>query len=779
MHALLLAACCLLSGQVHAGSGAPVADANVLLHGAARRNATTDSAGTFSVEMPPGDYQLDVTARGYGSVTIDLKVDHDTKVAVTLQPLDAPTLRTIGTVTVDGRLAPLRGTIPSITLTRDDMARLGDDRVVQSLVAVPSVTFAYPNGGQPGAIATVALRGPDPSETLVTLDGQLLNDANTGDVDLSQFPVAAFSSLHVTEGLGARDSGGSNTIGGEVNLVSLTPTRDRHFGFGEEVGSWGLSNFWLNATGSNKRLGYAVAGTDLHQAGYVDEYQTLFGSNAPTHLASTISAQSALANLTWSFSQNADITARVFVLGNVRDESSAINGINANPPDPAANPPQPPVGAWVGAGDQSLLQNIRAYQLRGRAPLGAGTLIGEASFSNNAVTIDGNANNPMYDVTHQDKRNNFALSWQRTFDTGEFALGGYTRREIFSFQYPDANGNLQQPGLSQNITSAFVRGSMQASKELELSGALYSSHYTTFGSSFDWRLGAIYNTSPSTAFRFSAGTGFRAPLLIELYQFPDASLPVDAQGVFLGQGNPNEQPEHATEYELGFSQRFSSDATFDASFYRTNLRNAIENYYPLALAQSNGCLANDPANPIPGCVSYPVNVGNVVYEGTELRFAQRFPREHLFLTAMYGLNVAYPFNFGTTISNPTSGGNLVNNQQFLGIPQQQGSLQLDWGDKTGWHASALAVFRGNNNELNQPPFTYIDASVGVKINPLMDLTLVGNNIFSGGSGRYTVYGGGVPYRGIVGPGPNDYGPIPTDRLVTNPFNMKLVITVKT
>ncbi len=765
---ILLAVCCLISGHVHAASGAPVADARIALHGTAARSAASDSTGSFSVQAPAGDYQMDVSARGFGSVTVDLKVDHDSTADVVLQPLDAPTLRTIGTVSVDGRLAPVRGTIPSVAISRADMERMGDDRVLQAIAAVPSVTFAHPNGAQPGAIATVALRGPDPSETLITLDGQLLNDANTGDIDLSQFPVATFSSVQITEGLGPRDTDGSNTIGGAVNLVSLNPTRAPQFSFTESLGSFGLSDFSLNATGTHGRLGYGVAADNFHQAGYVNEYQTVNGT--PTFLGSAIAAHSALANMTWSFSQNADVTARVFVLSDVRDESSAINGIEGDPTNPA-------YGTFVGPGEQSLLQDIRAYQLRGRASLGAGTLIGEASLSDNAVNINGNANNPMYDVTHQDKRTNLALSWQRTFGSGEYSVGGYTRHETFNFLDP-AGG---QPNLAQTIGDVFARASWQASKELQLSGGVYDSHYSSFGTSIDWRAGAIYNTSPSSAFRFSAGTGFRAPLLIERYVFPVNQLAVDANGVYTGQGNPNEQPEHATEYELGYSHRFSSDATLDASLYRTNLRDPIENFYPLAAAANGTCLANispnPPMPPNPQCFSYPINVGNVVYEGAELRFAQRFTPEHLFLTAMYGLNVAYPRNFGSTISNPTSGGNLVNNEQFLGIPQQQGSLQLDWAEN-GWHASTLAVFRGWNNELNQGPFTWIDAAVGTKINDLLDLTLVGTNLFNAGSGRYTIYGGGIPYRGVVGPSPTDYGPIPTDKLVTNPFGVKFVLTFK-
>lgn len=770
MHNLLLAACCLVSGLIRASSGSPIAAAHVLVHGHASVSATSDASGAFSLQLVPGDYRMDVVARGFGAVTIDLRLDHDVRTDVTLEPLDAATLRTIGTVSVDGRLAPVQGTIPSVELSRKDLERIGANRVIEGLAAIPSVTFAHPGGGQSGAIATVALRGPDPSETLVALDGQLLNDGNTGDVDLSQFPIDAFSSINVTEGLGSQDNEASNTIGGELNLTSLRPTRASHFGFGESAGSFGMSDFWANQTGTHGKLGYAFAADEFHQAGYVNEYQMLNGTT-PTHLGSWIASRSALANITYAFSQNADITARVFTMGNARDESSAINGIQGNPT-------RPNFGEFIGPGEQVFAQNIRAYQLRARAPLGSGEVIAEASADNDAVDINGAANNPMYDVTHRDRRTNAALSWERTFGESDYAVGGYARHETLDFVDPSGG----YPGLAQSITNLFARGSVQATKELRLSGGVYASHYSTFGSNFDWRAGATMNTSPDTAYRFSVGTGFRAPLLIERYIFPISQLAPDAYGVYTGQGNANEQPEHATEYELGVSHRFSADTNLDASLYRTNLRDPIENYYPYAFATAGGCAANlnnpPPAVPDQRCFSYPINIGNVVYEGAELHFGQRFPREHLFLSAMYGINVAYPQNFGTTISNPTSGGNLVNNQQFLGIPQQQGSLELDWA-QNDWHVSGLATFVGNNNSLDQAAYARVDLAAGTKINPLMDVTLVGTNLFNAGSGRYTLYGAGIPYRGIVGPGPNDFGNIPTDKFVTEPFGLKVVITLRT
>src|SRR5579862_893677 len=206
MFAAVLAACCMVSGQVNASSGVPLADAHVTAHRTDSKNTTTDAVGKFSLDLAPGDYQVDVAARGYASVSVDLKVDHDAAMVVTMEPLDLGSLRVIGTVSVDGRLAPVRGTIPSVNKTRADYERLGQAGVAEGLMAIPSVTFAHPAGASATSFETIALRGPDPSETLIALDGQLLNDANTGDTDLSRFPIEAFSSANITEGLGPQDS---------------------------------------------------------------------------------------------------------------------------------------------------------------------------------------------------------------------------------------------------------------------------------------------------------------------------------------------------------------------------------------------------------------------------------------------------------------------------------------------------------------------------------------------------------------------------------------------
>ena len=781
-----MAVCCLITGNVHAVSGKPLVGVAIELRGTITTQSVTDGRGDFSVLVNPGKYRLNAATRGYAPVLVAVDADHDVPVQVALEPLDSPKLRQIGTVSVDGRLAPLEGTIPELTVTRSNLDALGYDRIIDGLQDLPGTTFSRPDGGAASAISVVSLRGPDPSESLLALDGQLLNDGNTGDLDLSRFPTAAFSSIDVTEGLGPEDSNGSNTFGGAIDLVSLRPTKDPHYGFSLSGGSFGQSEAWFNATGTRGRLGYALALDDQNESGFVNENVPLYSQSdnscAPcaTQLGSSVASYLALGTLTWSFAQKADITARLFLLGDNRDQSSAINGIDGNTGDIGT----PQYGKFTGAGNQTFAQVIRAYQVRARAPVGSGELTTDLSLSDNGVDVDGGALSP-YDIVHRDRRYNGGLTWQRTFATSQFAVGGYTRYEALDFIAPGSatatalTPTQSEPALGQTINVYYVRGGFQPVEKLRLDAGLFQSNYTTFGANLDGRFGAIYNTDRATAFRFNLGTGFRAPLLAERYAFPYNQLTLDGNNVFVGQGSASERPEHAIEYELGVSHEISGSSTVDLSFYRTNLRNPVEVFYPLAAVANGACKKNSYANPLPACVSFVSNVGNAVYAGAEFRFVQRFIPQHLFLTAMYGLNVAYPKDLNAQFSNPTSGGNLVDNAQFLGIPQQQGSVQLDWS-RHDWHASGAATFRGNNNELGLGPFMLVSALVGKHVASHLDLSLAATNLFNAAAGRFTVFGAGVPYRGVVGGSATEprYGPLPTDALHIEPLGVRAILTVR-
>ncbi len=805
---IVVAVCCLLHGSVQTPSGAPIVNATVTLRGPARAATTTDAQGNFAVEVPAGRYDLTVIAPGYAAVTVNTGLVGDgARLQVVLEPSDTPKLRTIGQVTVNGGYTLDRSVIPEMDVSRAQMDALGYTQVLEALQQVPSVVIQRPDAGAPTAPAVVSLRGPDPSEAMVTLDGQQLNDGNTGDIDLSQFAVPSFSAVSVTEGLGPTDAEGSNTFGGAVNLVSLRPTLQDHFTLSSSIGSYGASQSYLNATGTTGKLGYAFAGNDFQQGGQVDETDRIVPANnlpiycgQPTakktpncpftaHLGSTIAARLGLVNLDYAFTQNADVGFRVFALGDDRDESSALNGIAGNPtcvfsgPGPACgfspgrNGPNevsnPVFGDHVGQGSATFAQSIRAYDAYSRSPLGSGTLSADFLASDNNIDFEGGAISP-YDVSHLDKRYNEGLSWGRTFENGEFAFGGYYRQESLA--------GLGIPRtLAQSIGSYFFRGSQRLGSRVRLSGGLYDANYSTFGNTLDWRFGLSDDLGASSVVRFSVGTGFRAPLLAERYFFPpvvvggtlapNPALGPEDQNCVVPNGNPNERPEHATEYELGYSHLFSNASNLDVSVYRSNLRDTIENFYPAGGAKS---FCGSP----PGfAYVIPINIGNAVYEGAEARYKQLFPRQHVSVTLSYGLNVAYPYALGPFVSNPTSGGTLVDDEQFLGVPQQQGSALFGWA-LGGWHASTALTFAGKNNALDQPPYTLLDAAFGKNFGHV-DVTLAATNIFNAVSGPFTLYDAGVPYRGLnSGPSNSQFlANIPTDALFIQPASLKFIVTL--
>ena len=231
-----------------------------MLVGTAPASIETGRLGRFDIEVDRGTHRVSVVVPGFAATTIERVVVHGgSRLDVELHPLDAKQLRTISRITVDGRLALPSGTIPSVLFSRKSLEEAGFNHITDALEQLPSATIARPNGGAPNAVAVVALRGPDPSETLVALDGQILNNTNTGDLDLSQFPISPLRAIEVTERLGPESASAANTIGGEVNLQSLAPTRDSHAMASFSYGSFNAATLAANATGSAGHRGYAFA----------------------------------------------------------------------------------------------------------------------------------------------------------------------------------------------------------------------------------------------------------------------------------------------------------------------------------------------------------------------------------------------------------------------------------------------------------------------------------------------------------------------------------------
>ena len=754
--------CCDVTGAVRSADGA-ILRAHVHAVGAAVADADTDLRGGFRFTAPAGAYRVTIVAPGYAVAETDVVVHAGERLDVTLEPLGSGRLREIGRVVVDGRLAVPRSTVPTREITRLDLDANGYDRILDALATIPSLTLTRPDAGTASATAVVSLRGPDPSETRIALDGQLLNNANTGDLDLASFPSSVLSAIDVSEGLGAEDSRGADTIGGEINLISLRPTATPQRMLRLSAGSFGTTSAEINATGRLTRFGYALALGSAHSSGYVHDYPVTLevpdGSggttNVATRIGSATSVATSLVNLSYDLSQRSTLRLRSLSINGVRDEGAAQTA----PVDPAVDAPG---SAFVGSGPETSAQSIRATLASLTLPLGSGTLAISSGLSSNATAVtrslpDAGAFSP-YDVSLIDRLGTTTAEWTRAVGTTTLALGAQARSETLTS--PDQF----ERTLHETGTQVWLRAGTDLSPRLRLAASVVSAHWSTFGTSTDGRVGLALDDGHNGTLRFAVGTGFRAPLLAELYTLPAANLSPDVNCVGAN-GNANERAEHATEYELGYGKRFGA-TTVDATLYRTNLRDPIENFYPLGTT----CPLDAFGNPISTVVaqSFPVNVGNVVYQGGTLRLAHRFGA--WFATAEYGVNAAYPTSLPDVVAaNPTSGSDLVVGQQFGSIPLQTFSLGLRYAHN-GVHGAANLTEKSANNELAQGRFATVSAAAG-KSWRHMDLTLAGMNLTNAVRGRFTRLGLGTPY-------PTPFGLQPRDALVLEPASFRVILTLR-
>lgn len=166
------------------------------------------------------------------------------------------------------------------------------------------------------------------------------------------------------------------------------------------------------------------------------------------------------------------------------------------------------------------------------------------------------------------------------------------------------------------------------------------------------------------------------------------------------------------------------------------------------------------------CLSYPINIGNVVYHGADVELAHPLARATS-VNVKYGVSGAFPRAVPLAVSDPIVPV-LVAGQQFQGIPLHTGLLEIVHEPSLGLWWSATAAYQGANNQLNRPPHTVYDASVGYALSrttaALTCLNL--GNIFDS---LFTLPKAGVPYPGAS-------GPIPTNAYALPPRSLTLTLT---
>ena len=208
---------------------------------------STDENGYYVIEnVPPGRYEIVVDIIGYQKLhkkIIEIEQSEIVNLDFNLNP---EVIKYNSDVTVTAtRGHSLITEVPSSVniVSQEEIELKNPQNLAEALQNVPGVTIK--DYGGLGNSKSISLRGSSDSQVLVLLDGQRLNNPQSGSVDLNQISLEGIEKIEVVRG-GNSALYGSDAIGGVINLISKKHKMDKNPTQGElkiGTGSFDLYTF--------------------------------------------------------------------------------------------------------------------------------------------------------------------------------------------------------------------------------------------------------------------------------------------------------------------------------------------------------------------------------------------------------------------------------------------------------------------------------------------------------------------------------------------------------
>jgi vitamin B12 transporter len=188
-------------------------------------------------------------------------------------------------VTADRKAEPVQRSGSAISVvTREQIQSFNPTSLVDALRNVPGLDLSE-NGG-PGGSTSVRIRGGNPGQTLVLVDGIRVNDpaAASGDFDFAGFLPTAIDRIEVLRGPQS-SLYGSDAIGGVVNIITRAGEGKPRAEVRTEAGSYGTVNTSASVSGSEGPWSYSFSGGGQKSAGFsrfgyrIGQLERKFGSH--------------------------------------------------------------------------------------------------------------------------------------------------------------------------------------------------------------------------------------------------------------------------------------------------------------------------------------------------------------------------------------------------------------------------------------------------------------------------------------------------------------------
>lgn len=440
------------------------------------------------------------------------------------------------------------------------------------------------NGG-PGSLSNVTLRGSNPGQTLILIDGMRVGDSSNidGSFDFATLSAHDIERIEVLRGPQSAVYG-SDAMGGVVNIITRKGSGKPRTVLTLEGGSYGTVTSALSTRGSTGKLSYAFSIQGLHTDGF-SRYGYRIG-RITSQLANPLERDKtdktgASARIAYRLAPGTDIEV------GFRTYASAFRFDNP--------------GAFFLTAKDTRLNKGRQNVTLGFARLSHTMFDGKLKNSLKISASETNRFNRLeqscfdalfnsYDCEVRFKSQRTAIEYQGDLNLGRYGILIFGAR----------NEHEQASGKEQWITPLSpVQPTFKGNQTTNSVFALHRMEFGRFGVSLGgrvdtvdgkksfptWRATATYSISETgTKLRVSAGTGAKAPTLFQRFSI---------------YGTPGLQAEENISYEAGIDQSLWKDrikisvTAFETRYrnligFNFALNNGIGGYYNVGRAKIQG-----------------------------------------------------------------------------------------------------------------------------------------------------------------------------------------------
>ncbi len=518
-----------LTGRIISeGSRESIPSANVYFRGA-HIGASTNAEGYYHIDrIPQGTYSIIVSAIGYSTIYDEIVINEGENKSKTF--ILRETVYHLNQVTVTAtRERSLISEVPATVdiISARDLRVNNVQNISEALQRIPGVTIR--NYGGFGDMKTVSIRGSSSGQVLILLDGQRLNNAQSGEVDLSTIPLEGVERIEVVRG-SASAIYGADAVGGVINIITKSgDVTDRHTlnaGGSLLTGSFGSFGASLNGGYTGEKIFSLVS--YKHLACSNSYKYTTPGGDRETRKNADYSSHEFFGKGTWKIREG--MMSRSLSLSGTIFTSEAGNPGTTFQPNATARKKNENQSFNV-VYDQKLFNQFNSIRIQGYLHNGdfwysdPDAYVPSDTYSNN-IARGGEIQN------------------RTVFSTWNVLTSGY------SFRYENFSGTALNNKPSRTTHSLYLQNEIernfahgQVIKKIVAMPSVRYDDFSDFGSQWSPKFGLVLSSDYYTQFSIKGNVGqsYRAPTFNDLY-WPRDNFTV---------GNPELKPENSTDYDFG------------------------------------------------------------------------------------------------------------------------------------------------------------------------------------------------------------------------------------